>query len=673
MSRPQPGTVYIFGDAAPTKNLDFPAGKATNITAAEVLAFMPNWLKCRDLCFRLVAGGMTCRLASDCIAHFRAVPKTPAANSILKMMSGPMRDEGFTGWTVGSNEDWLPTNWDEERISVKGYQTPIRLHPERTRHASNAGVDQQQSIAFSRLADEVVNFPQGADALDLTACVLYAQAHPDEELMFPDNFADLVTRLGGPKPVTQANQDEPSFLRWAEHFASINGSAFTPKDLRSFKTAAKKRRTNRANLNLPNGKSLGPPPRAWPVRPLIIDTSFVADDAHWSTDASHVPQQNLQALVDLSNMEGTGPPPNEGPICPLAMVAGYDLVHFMMTGELNKLPQDTAPTTLTAPSGSAGSGSVASTAPILTAAPSGLSGVAANPGSAYLTGTAPSASIAPTTASASSRPKGPPAGSSRTLLADTNYIAELDDEVDEYLRPSDSPPRAAGLRGSSQTAASPFSTTPSVGRAAPGAMDHPVLPASRGSLLSATSAPRVSNAPEIRSAAPGSMAPGRMGPPAWPASRGPGSSSAPAPRVPTSSPASVTPGTSFSAYSSMGPYTSSASQARPVTLVSSSSSAAPGTTPTASSFEGPHTSSSSSAAPGTTPTASSFEGPNTSSSASPARPAISGYSSFSALAQNSTNKRKRSSDDESHEHRSQETKKMKSTERAFPAWWYQTD
>jgi hypothetical protein len=88
---------------------------------------------------------------------------------------------------------------------------------------------------FKNLGNGVETMPTGFDALDLTRCVEYHQAHPEEQWYYPDHFEELVKHLGGPATVTDAHLDSGAFARWAEQRKGGKSlSIWTPADNKSF-------------------------------------------------------------------------------------------------------------------------------------------------------------------------------------------------------------------------------------------------------------------------------------------------------------------------------------------------------------------------------------------------------------------------------------------------------
>ncbi|EMD62376.1 hypothetical protein COCSADRAFT_94418 [Bipolaris sorokiniana ND90Pr] len=204
-----------FGAGAPSWNLSFPAGE---LTAAEITAYCPHWLKSIDVVNRFLCHGARTVHIAALLNEFRNFPDNRifSTNSTLVMMSYAMRKAGFDGWCVMthfkySRENFLP----ESGLSVTNFRTPCTTQPrdvtsEDSHHAVNQEV---RPVPFKDLAKHVKKHPSGDDALDLARCVQYAVKHPDEVWLFPTDFQSLTAHLGGPTTITPAHLDEEVFAR----------------------------------------------------------------------------------------------------------------------------------------------------------------------------------------------------------------------------------------------------------------------------------------------------------------------------------------------------------------------------------------------------------------------------------------------------------------------------
>lgn len=206
-----------FGDSSPSWNLEFPVG---NLTAAEIVAYLPHWLKSIDVINRFVCNGGGAMAIVDMVNGFRDLPGglSMHRNSVCIMMQNAMRNAGYKGWTVGTHFDWVQERlgeWNTDDICVTGYRTPRLTHP-KSGNATACNLP-ANPIQFRDLASHVVEHPTGPDALDLTRCIAYARSHPDQSWLFPNQFEQLVNHLGGPRDVTIANSDSAVFTRYSSN------------------------------------------------------------------------------------------------------------------------------------------------------------------------------------------------------------------------------------------------------------------------------------------------------------------------------------------------------------------------------------------------------------------------------------------------------------------------
>ncbi|KAF2014113.1 hypothetical protein BU24DRAFT_451259 [Aaosphaeria arxii CBS 175.79] len=205
-----------FGEGAPPSNLDFPRG---NLTAAEIIAYFPHWLKSVDVIQRFANNGATAKVIAQMMNRFRTFDHhiSYPANSITIMMQHPMRRQ-HPQWTLGKYITFLTEAekraWNNLNIDVGGFRTPRITHPKagNMNHAANHPVP---PINFRDLARHIKQHPTGDDALDLTRCVQYAINNPEREWLFPRDFQRLVNRIGGPKQVSNGNLDRAVFTRYA--------------------------------------------------------------------------------------------------------------------------------------------------------------------------------------------------------------------------------------------------------------------------------------------------------------------------------------------------------------------------------------------------------------------------------------------------------------------------
>jgi hypothetical protein len=212
-----------FGQHAPSWNLEFPSGR---LTAVEIVVYCPHWLKSVDVITRLVNNGVNSVYLAAIINEHRDIPGDQGTimvpNSTTVMMQYAMRRFGYDKWTIGTHSKWSQQDdWNHHNLDVGSFRTPRITHPKQPTRGRTGPNDnfscnaEAPPVAFKDLAIHVKKHPTGFDALDLTRCVLYAVAHPDEEWHFPTDFGALVKRLGGPAAFTSSHSDHAAFARRA--------------------------------------------------------------------------------------------------------------------------------------------------------------------------------------------------------------------------------------------------------------------------------------------------------------------------------------------------------------------------------------------------------------------------------------------------------------------------
>jgi hypothetical protein len=234
-----------FGLGSPSWNLSFPSG---NLTAAEILAYLPHWLKSVDVIDRFITNGGKSYTIAAMINEFRHQPGDTVfrANSAQIMMSYGMRRAGFTKWTVGIHSEFVRPNPDlkEADLNVKTFRAPRETHPKSAPAGQEAQSlkhnEEADPMEFKALARHVKKHPFGSDALDLARCVQYALAHPSEDWFFPNDFENLVNKLGGPAVVTHSHLDKQVFNRRDNYAFS---SPVKPSTRKSTPTSKNQKRT----------------------------------------------------------------------------------------------------------------------------------------------------------------------------------------------------------------------------------------------------------------------------------------------------------------------------------------------------------------------------------------------------------------------------------------------
>ncbi|KAH7084314.1 hypothetical protein FB567DRAFT_550323 [Paraphoma chrysanthemicola] len=218
----------LFEDAPP-EDLQF--AQTGTFTAAEIVTFFPKALESHDIVHRLASNGMSNQIVADIINYHRvasfkgSVTNTALCHTMQKAMRDGMVLRGQTvsdtelidaddeedkkAWSKKLHEKLDLKNkdgpWDHNNLTLAGCY-PQSFYRDQTFVAK---------IPFKSLARGVDRFPsvQRGDGADLTRCVQYAVAHPDLDLSFPDDFAELTQFLGA-TTIGDEHYDGATFRRW---------------------------------------------------------------------------------------------------------------------------------------------------------------------------------------------------------------------------------------------------------------------------------------------------------------------------------------------------------------------------------------------------------------------------------------------------------------------------
>lgn len=262
-----------FGVGSPSWNMAFPTG---NLTAAEILAYLPHWLKSVDVVDRFVANGGRSHTVAAIINQFRYLPGDSVfrSNSAQIMMSYGMRRAGYAGWKVGTHHEFDRPDPQkaEGDLDVSTFRPPRETHPKGgpagTPRESLKVNEEAKPIDFKDLALHVKKHPSGDDALDLARCVQYALTHQDETWLFPTHFQSLLNKLGGPAPITTKHHDRQVFKR-REKFVFPPSPKSTP------------RKKRKATSIMPQSRRLTPRSTV-PASPSPLKRMISAQDTNYS-------------------------------------------------------------------------------------------------------------------------------------------------------------------------------------------------------------------------------------------------------------------------------------------------------------------------------------------------------------------------------------------------------
>ncbi|KAH6172256.1 hypothetical protein HBI61_175010 [Parastagonospora nodorum] len=221
---PRKNNSPLFADA-PSQYLAFAQGEP--ITAAEIVAFSPNGLRSFAITFRFASNGYSNQIIEEMVDYFRTPSSKGKAdkNSICKMMQKSVRDKKlftYPGTKVVKKQrvaamlEW--TNNYHQKANLKDTYGPFNhTNLELTGESPDLGKNGVlvPDVRFDSLAIGVQRFPSHrlGDGLNLSSCVQYAVAHPQENWMYPSDFTALVNHMGR-RTIQQKHLDQEVFRRW---------------------------------------------------------------------------------------------------------------------------------------------------------------------------------------------------------------------------------------------------------------------------------------------------------------------------------------------------------------------------------------------------------------------------------------------------------------------------
>jgi hypothetical protein len=232
-NNPRKSTNPHFSDAPP-RDLAFPPEEelpvdeailAIPITLCEFLSFLVNWYRTYDGAFRFASNAITTEIAVAIINYFRdpgdkgeicnnalchIVTNAFEAGGVHKYTTVKDGVTKILPWSLGRHQEENTKDyygpWDHENLTLTGF-----------RHDGESSFENEKlmSVPFASLANGVQRLPsvQRGDGLNLTRCVQWAVAHPEEKLLFPKDLKYLTYRLGR-LPVRPENYDQAIIARW---------------------------------------------------------------------------------------------------------------------------------------------------------------------------------------------------------------------------------------------------------------------------------------------------------------------------------------------------------------------------------------------------------------------------------------------------------------------------
>ena len=199
---------YGLGPRAPPRYLLFPA--RANITAVELLAYLPNSVHCGDVVCRLITNGASPHLLWSIVNTHRDLLVEWNQNTCRQAIYEAMHRAGYKNWRFKAHETFhegRKSTWDESSLDVTGH---LASGP------GGAKKTPASDIPFKNLAVDVRREPQGYDALDLTRMVKHCVNNPHEPWFYPRDYDAVLRLVGGAAPIRHEHSDRQAFRRWIE-------------------------------------------------------------------------------------------------------------------------------------------------------------------------------------------------------------------------------------------------------------------------------------------------------------------------------------------------------------------------------------------------------------------------------------------------------------------------
>ncbi|KAK8160628.1 hypothetical protein BKA80DRAFT_275582 [Phyllosticta citrichinensis] len=147
--------------------------------------------------------------------YFRSVPAEVLARLPHDYGTVPIPGLDYGAAAAAAGGETLPNSKATSQWCVKLHRKVTHLP--QVSLATDGFAPGRTSLPMWRLAEGVRDdkHPTGPDALDLTRCVDFAVRMRDvHEWMFPDDWEQVLTLIGGPALVTGDHFDRPALERW---------------------------------------------------------------------------------------------------------------------------------------------------------------------------------------------------------------------------------------------------------------------------------------------------------------------------------------------------------------------------------------------------------------------------------------------------------------------------
>lgn len=285
-----------FGSGAPSSTIPFP--KKANMTAVEILAFLPNSIDCADVVYRLISNGGSRKSIHAIINTHRGSQTGWSLNWCGEATYKTMERAGYIGWTITKHDQWHDQQkgtWDDGKLDVGDLRT--------------TSDEPAEDVSFTRLAENVRAMPEGDDALDLTRMVQYCLQHAEDGWLYPRDYEELLRSIGGPAQIRKENEDRAVLKRWEDKKpppplpASVQSLQEVEGTMDTRKRSSVARRTSRNATPKPSPQVKATTGRK---KPQMSATQSALKDAIGGSEIRDEPS-TLYARAEVSVTVGSSP------------------------------------------------------------------------------------------------------------------------------------------------------------------------------------------------------------------------------------------------------------------------------------------------------------------------------------------------------------------------------
>lgn len=188
-AQPNPNAARMFLHDLPGYCYSLPR-VSMNFTLVEIIVFLPNWFKYKEICERFMNNNLTAKVHFMILDEHRELrldtefERTRARSTLTSEYRKTMRSFS-QGWKKAKHT--APSDWDPTSMDMGGYV------PDDMRHD---GYRQVPPMLFRDLMSGVKKMPEGVHAGDLTRALQFALSAGPHNFMFPDDLPNILDHIG---------------------------------------------------------------------------------------------------------------------------------------------------------------------------------------------------------------------------------------------------------------------------------------------------------------------------------------------------------------------------------------------------------------------------------------------------------------------------------------------